>query len=267
MENINESISTPPRQVIPEENKPKTDKKSLPIVLIIAVLFALLLITGGVAYQSGLLNNLLNDQEKQNEKIEEEQLEEDISIMKTTFEGETVTALVPDGWSIEEYYDGEGTESLVEGITYEGFTGLKIKKGTKEIFSLRAVSGIGIVGCPMYAKFLDYNPTHLIDNQSIANEIGDTMNVIDYSTVQYVEFKWLDKTFRRLGTEYLYDEVPNNDFFEAPCMQGVVTFAGFGFVDSSGYESNAYFFGAEENVTDDELLIVDEILESMELKN
>jgi len=50
-------------------------------------------------------------------------------------------------------------------------------------------------------------------------------------------------------------------------MQGIVTFTGFKFVDSFGYESNAYFFGAIENVTEDELLMVDEILESMKLIN
>lgn len=268
MENINENICTPPEQVIPEDVKPKTDKKSLILVLIIVVLFVLLLITGGIfAYQSGLLNNMLNIQQQEDEGIEEDQIEDETSIMKTTFEGETVTALVPDGWTVEEYYDGEGTESLVEGVTYEGFTGLKIKNGTKEVFSVRAVSGIGIIGCPMYAKFSDYNPTHLADNQAMADEIGDTMNITDYTTAQYVEFKWLDKTFRRIGTGYFYDEVPNNSFFEAPCMQGIITFNGLKFVDSSGYESNAYFFGAVENVTEEELLVVDEILESMRLVN
>jgi len=258
MENINENISTPPQGI-----KPKADRKPLILILII-IIFALLLITGVFfAYQSGRLNNSLNIQKQQEEeKLPEEQLEDETSI---TFKGETVSALVPDGWTIEEYYDGEGSDSLVEGVTYNGFTGLRINNGTKEVFSVRAVSGIGIIGCPMYAKFSDYNPIHLAENQSIANEVDETMNITDYTTAQYTEFKWLDKTLRRIGTGYFYDDVPNNEFFEAPCMQGLITLTGFQFVDSSGYKSNAYFFGAVENATEEELLMVDEILESIKL--
>ena len=269
MENVNENVSTPVEQPLQEEIKEPKDRKSLVLIIIIVILIFLLLVVGVLyAKQSGFIERILNTQEQQeDEEITEEQEEEDPTVMNVTIEGDTIRALVPEGWTVEEYYDGEGTESLVGDVTYEGFTGLKIMNGNKEVFSLRAVSGIGFIGCPMYAKFEDYSPEHLTENQSMANEIGETMNITDYSTAEYIQFEWLDRTFRRINQNYFYDDIPNNEFFEAPCMQGVVTFSGLQFVDSFGYTGTAYFFGADENATSEELLIVDEILESMELVN
>lgn len=118
----------------------------------------------------------------------------------------------------------------------------------------------------MYAKFSDYSPAHLESNQSMADEIGEPMNITDYTSTKYSEFKWLGRDFRRIGLTYFYDEEPNNDYFEAPCVSGVLTIEGLNFTDSDGFTGEAYFYGASMNASEEDLLVVDEILDSMTLQ-
>lgn len=271
---VTESTPTPP--VVPEPEK-KASKVNLIIPIVIFVVLALVIAGFFFAYQKGYFNQFLKEEDTNNEEIEEEQPLDSMEIeeygedeeeipQEVYFEGDTVRALQPAGWTIEEYYDGEGTESLVEGTTYEGLTGLKIKKNGVEKFSIRAVSGIGFVGCPMYAQFADYNPSHLALQESMAEEIGEPMNITDYSDSEYEEFEWLGKTFRRIGETYFYDEEEGNNYFEAPCVSGLLVLEGFTFMDSNGYLGEAYFYGAAEGTSEEDLLLIDSILESMVLQ-
>ena len=258
-----------PTQVV---EKPKKEGKNQKVLLIIIAILLFLLLTVSLffMYKNGTFDNLLNIkpavEEENDEDTTVQENEDEAQIEESYYEGDTVKALLPEGWSVEEYYNGEGTDSLVEGVVYEGFTGLKIKKGSEEIFSMRAVSGIGFVGCPMYARFADYNPAHLETNQSMADEMGDAMNITDYTSTEYSEFKWLEKDFRRIGITYFYDEEPNNDYFEAPCVSGILTLDGLNFVDTDGFTGEAYFYGASTTATEQDLIAVDKILESMTLQ-
>ncbi|MFA5622665.1 MAG: hypothetical protein WC981_00280 [Candidatus Dojkabacteria bacterium] len=270
MENNPNDLQNSVLQTVQPTKKKGVSQKVL-LIIIAILLFLLLILALFFMYKNGTFDTLFNKktvllQEDEGEDITDQNKEENNKPKETPYEGETVKALLPDGWSIEEYYDGEGTDSLVEDAVYEGFTGLKIKKGTEEIFSVRAVSGIGFIGCPMYAKFSDYNPSHLELNQSMADEIGEPMNITDYTSTQYSEFKWLDRDFRRIGLTYFYDEEPNNDYFEAPCVSGVLTIDGLNFTDTDGFTGEAYFYGASMNASEEDLLVVDKILDSMTLQ-
>lgn len=266
-----------PSQVAPVQQEEK--KKKSDILTIILIILLLLMIIGGIlfAYKEGYLDKVLEaigiqKQEQQEETEDTQQNEEENEEEGSYFEGETVKALLPDGWSMKEYYDGEGSDSLVSGgTTYEGLTGLKIFKDDVEIFNLRAVTGIGVVGCPMYTKFADYNPQHLSENENMAEEMGDPINIRDYTNTQYTEITWLGKTFRRINLDYTYDDVPGNNYFEPTCMLGLLTLDGLNFtVKTPGmedYEGEAYFYGFKDNVTVEDAQIVDGILESMTLQN
>ncbi|MDX9739425.1 MAG: hypothetical protein RBT33_03670 [Candidatus Dojkabacteria bacterium] len=271
MENNPNDLQNSVLQTVQPTKKKGISQKVL-LIIIAILLFLLLILSLFFMYKNGTFDSLLKkesevqQEDKEKEDITDQNKEENIQPKESYYEGETVKALLPDGWSVEEYYDGEGTDSLVEGAVYEGFTGLKIKKGSEEIFSVRAVSGIGFIGCPMYAKFSDYSPAHLESNQSMADEIGEPMNITDYTSTKYSEFKWLGRDFRRIGLTYFYDEEPNNDYFEAPCVSGVLTIEGLNFTDSDGFTGEAYFYGASMNASEEDLLVVDEILDSMTLQ-
>ncbi len=278
MENVPNTNPIPTPQPPLQQTEIKEPKKGISkkvLLLIIAFLFILLLITAGIlAYQNGYFDTLLKKEtpntEQETENINTQNTEDPTGEEKKTefssFEGDTIKATVPEGWSIKEYYNGEGTEALPEGQTYEGLTGLKIYRGETEIFTVRAVSGVGFVGCPMYVQFADYNPDHMTTNQSIADEMGEEMNITDYSDTEYVQFDWLGKTFRRVGISYFYDEQEGNNYFEAGCVSGLLTLEGLNFMHEDGTMGEAYFYGASSDATEKDLQTVDEILKSMELK-
>jgi hypothetical protein len=272
MENIPNTNPIPTPQPPIQQKKPKKRVSTKVLLLIIVFLFILLLISAGIlAYQNGYFDTILKKEDQNTEQDTEntnteENTDEESKTNSVSFEGDTIKATIPEGWSIKEYYNGEGTEALPEGQTYTGLTGLKIYRGETEIFTVRAVSGVGFVGCPMYVQFADYNPNHLTQNQSIAEEIGEEMNITDYSDTEYVQFDWLGKTFRRVGISYFYDEQEGNNFFEAGCVSGLLTLEGLNFMHEDGEIGESYFYGASSEATEKDLQTVDEILQSMTLK-
>jgi hypothetical protein len=208
-------------------------------------------------------NNLFKE-ENPSEQKEDVETEDELSI----FTGESIGAQLPANWTIVEYYDGEGTTGISQ--EYEGFTGLtglKIFKNEAEIFYLQAIYGIGFPGCPSYAKFEDENPSYyeqMLEN----NEITDVeIEVTDYTESEYVEFEWLGTTFRRVNKYYNYDTVSGNEYFEPSCVPTILTLEGLEYYPPDGPSAKSYDYGPTENASEEDLLIVDEILESMILAN
>jgi hypothetical protein len=185
----------------------------------------------------------------------------------TTFEGEVITAQLPLGWNIIEYFDGDGTDSLPgEPSDYNGLTAIDIiSDDNRQVFTLQAVSGIGFAGCPQYALFEDDNNVYKLEQETMNDEMGETMEVLDYTDTEYVEFEFLGVTFRRVGDKYYYDTQEGNNYFEPPCVEGLLTLEGLYFTDESGYIYESYFYGPTEYTTDGDLPIIDDILESIEL--
>jgi hypothetical protein len=195
---------------------------------------------------------------------DEEETEEDTT---TTFNGEVVTAELPEGWSIIEYFDGDGTESLPDmGLTYSGLTALDIiNPENKQVFTLQGVSGIGFIGCPNYAVFDDDSPSYRAQQESASSEMGETLNTIDYTDTEYEEFEWLGATVRRIGDKYYYDTQEGNNYFEPPCVEGLITLEGLYFTDEDDYKYESYFYGPTDDSTSDDLVIIDQILQEMQL--
>lgn len=182
-----------------------------------------------------------------------------------TFKGQTISAAIPSTWSIKEYYNGDGTTYLSEGPTYSGLTGIEIFNASNtELFHLSAVNGIGSEGCGEYYAFKDDNPTYKAQMQSLADEIGSSMHVNDFSNTTYTEFDWLGADTRRIGTKLYLDEQTGDNYFEASCFNAVISLPGLYFTDKETnpkYES--YFYGYSSTITNDELLKIDDILKSM----
>lgn len=260
---------------------PLPSKKSPSLLLVLS--FLLLLFVSIFLYLLFFTNvldslNLVNkkDQQPQQqqeeqeddsnpEESEEEQEVEDEQETLTPFEGDTFSAQLPQDWIIEEYYNGEGTDMLTGGISYTGLTGLKIFKDDTEVFFMQAVYGIGFAGCPNYAKFTDESITYY--NQILEdNEVSGTeLNIQDYTAIQYNEFVWLGKTFRRVEREYSYDTIEGNQYFEPPCVPTLVDFDDLEFLPEEGPSAKTYDYSPTDEATLQDLDVIDTILESMEI--
>jgi hypothetical protein len=286
--------SKSPTSKIKKINKTEQSKsnKTWLIVLVIFLSILFLSIVGYIAYTQFIRPTDSTDQDAPNtvEKNEEQSNEETTTQQDnknvceigdedcieeneepeqsyTTFEGEVITAQLPLGWNIIEYFDGDGTDSLPgEPSDYNGLTAIDIiSDDNRQVFTLQAVSGIGFVGCPQYAKFEDNNESYEFQQESMNEEMGEEMEIFDYTDTEYVEFEFLDVTFRRIGNKYYYDTQEGNNYFEPPCVEGLLTLEGLYFTDESGYIYEAYFYGPTEYTIDDNLPIIDNILESIEL--
>lgn len=188
------------------------------------------------------------------------------AVTTTTFTGETVTATLPEGWTMQEYYNGQGSEYLSDGPDYVGLTGIKIfNEDDTSMFYLAGVNGIGFAGCSEYYAFADDNPAYRAQAQASADEMGDPMNINDFSNMPYVEYEVLGRTVRRVATKIYLDDEEGNNYFEAPCFNVVVTFEGLSYTDETNIPYEAYFYGFNTTITGDELLKVDDILKSMSL--
>lgn len=287
---MNNSINSP---ITPQNdlNKIKPKKKSwvVPLLIVSAILF--LSVAGFIVYKEFFATNdtvdetveVNEDQENDNtpdltddgnevcEIGEEEDCEEEEDKMEeevyNVFEGEVLTAQLPDGWSMIEYFDGDGTDSLPEEMgEYSGLTAIDIiNPDSLQVFTIQAVSGIGFVGCPNYALFEDDNPAYQNEQKTASDEMGESLNITDYTDEEYSEFEFLGVTFRRIGEKYFYDTQEGNNYFEPPCVEGLLTLEGLYFTDEDGMKYESYFYGGTEDATLEDLKVVDEILDSIKL--
>lgn len=253
-----EKVQSP--QLSPKKNFPKTLLLILTSLLFLALAYYLI-------FPLNLLEKLgivETPNESEQEDVQEEDSESSIEIFD--FEGEYISTSIPEGWSIVEYEDGDGTDMLTPGTEFTGLTGLKIFKNSTEIFYMQAVSGLGFSGCPFYAKFEDESSAYyqqiLVDNEVS----GDSVAVTDYTNTEYEEFSWFGVPFRRISEVYIYDIKPGNSFFESACVPSLVAFYDLTLYRMSGGPgSSTYDYGATEEATEGDLLIVDQILQDMVL--
>lgn len=269
-ENIN--IGQPPIQDAPTPptiQSTETTKKKSPLKLILLIFIFLLLATGVyyLIFKMNILETLTGenlDNNLQNQQEEDQNVNQEETL--TPFTGKYLSTEVPAGWSVSEYYDGEGTSMLPDGDNYTGLTGLKIFKNEQEIFFMQAISGIGFAGCPYYAKFSDENPDYYSQILEDNDMIGEKVTVTDYTNSEYEEFTLLGKQFRRIGNEYIYDQISGDEYFESPCVPSLISFDGTTLYSSGdGYESSTFDYGVKDIATTDDLLVVDQILNDMKL--
>lgn len=282
MENNNTESPTIITPGATQNVEPKVVKeKKKEIVILVIVLSLLFLLLGGYILYTEFFQE--KDEQENTQELEEdtdlgvcevgdeECEEEDVTVKPkseyTTFEGEIISAKLPKGWSIVEYFDGNGTESLPDiEMSYKGLTAIDVvNPNNKQVFTIQAVSGIGFVGCPNYALFNDDNEAYRFEQQNASEEMGETLNITDYTNTNYIEFEFLGVTFRRIGEKYFYDMNEGNNYFEPPCVEGVLTLEGLYFTDEGGHVYEAYFYGPTDDATSTDLLVIDEILGSVKL--
>lgn len=249
--------------------KPKRNGGLVALCICLALIIVGLLVY--IAYEKEYIQipflsktNSAQDTEEDTNTNDGDATEADETVVTTPFTGDTFTATLPEGWTMQEYYDGQGTEYLSDGPDYSGLTGVKIfNPSSTQMFYLAAVNGIGFAGCSEYYAFADDNPAYRAQAQASADEMGDPMNINDFSSMPYFQYEVLDRTVRRIATKIYLDDEEGNDYFEAPCFNVVVTFDGLSYTDEDNSPYTAYFYGFNTAITGDELLKVDDILKSM----
>ncbi len=191
----------------------------------------------------------------------------------TDFEGELLSATIPENWTVVEYQDGAGTDMLVSGQTYTGLTGLEVKNPADVVvFSLKGVYGIGgIGGCQTYFRFADDSTTYYNDVVAANAEVGiPTPTVVDLTTATFSEINLFDAKVRRVATELYWDTDPVTSEFEAACgiQENIFDFGAPQFTISSPsgpVGAGIYQFSVLETATEEELTQLDDILDSLEI--
>ncbi len=270
MDNIPNGTTETPTTTPKPASKPKSHGGLVALCIFLALIVVGLLVY--IAYEKEYIqipllsktNSAEDTSEDANTNDSDATESNDTSASTTTFTGQTVTATLPIGWTMQEYYNGQGTEYLSEGPIYTGLTAIKIFNASNtELFHLAGVNGIGFAGCSEYYAFADDNPAYRAQAQASADEMGDAMNINDFSNMPYAEYDVLGRTVRRIATKIYLDDEEGNNYFEAPCFNVIVTFEGLSYTDESNYPYEAYFYGFNTAITGEELLKVDDILKSM----
>lgn len=158
---------------------------------------------------------------------DEEEDEEEVSDFDVPYEGTAINATLYPDWTIQEYFDGNGSNMLVEGVVYSGLTGITIARPDGTIvFRMKGVYGIGgVSGCMEYFQFPDDNAAYYAQVVADTAEIGEVPAVTVINDGTYVEYSFLGLRVRRAGTHLYWDKIDLNTFFEAACGidQGIIT--------------------------------------------
>jgi hypothetical protein len=231
-------------------------------VAVLNILLAIITIVllGYIAYKNGYidLDNILN--------IQEEDSEVGIGDLTTleTYEGKYFTAVVPVGWEISEFENGEGTTMISsDGSAYTGLTGILITNNDEEVMKIEGVSGIGFIGCPQLARFEDTDPDYEKKQEDLVSELGEEIEYLDFTKTPYSEFNWLDKRVRRVKTAIYYDTIEDDDYFQPQCEIPFLRIEGFGFEDEDGNKGDTYMYTISKEATMEQLETLDKILISM----
>lgn len=255
----------------PKENKKFNGTSALWKSLVVILLALIFGTAGGAAAWYYIMDS---QQENASENTEEEEASEDSSTSEQAstalleYTGNTFTANLPDGWSIQEYYNGNGTDMLVTGPTYTGLTGLEIlNPGDEVVFKMKAVNGIGGVdACQNYFEFPDNSTTYYNEKLASSQAVGVTPTIVTIASGTYTEFDFLGKSFRRVNDDLYWDTIDGNSYFEAACGMdyAFMSFDGLTFgIDSSPGET--YEIAVFGSPTASELETLEDILASLEV--
>lgn len=270
-----------PKPDVPVQEKPqastgdsagKKGKMSWLYIAVIAMAVVALVLVGFIAYTEIFKESTpdsSSDEGSEGEGMEEVPLE-GVGVEEETmgtFEGDAVTAELPEGWSIVEYFGGDGTDMLTDGVVYTGLTGLEIMTpGEGAAFTLKAVYGIGGVdACKEYYQFAD-NSTDFYDMiVETSAENGVVPTIVDYTETEYTEFTFLGMSMRRIGQEIFNDNAEDDEYFQAGCgmTHNLWTPEGLSFA-ADGEEYGTYQWDINDEADEAILLELDAILGSMQ---
>lgn len=196
-------------------------------------------------------------------------------IPTSAWEGKYLRSVLPTGWKIIEYENGQGTTTLAEGVNYRGLTGFAVLNNADvKVFTAEAVNGVGGIGCQKIFRFADTDPAYVDKIVAANNSVGITGSIVDLSAKNYFAYTFFGIPVRRVVTVMYYDAERqiNSNFFNPAC--GLDSFApplpnGPYFETSSSSSApvwtkiKSYQFSVNENTDNGDLLKLDEVLKNL----
>lgn len=283
------NTETPKEEVVTTTTtvvKQKPKGKGLSIIFII---LGALILLGGAAYAGYYYANSqpANEEEstsdipEQEEGEEQNDEEESVVPVSSEFVGDYVTAEVPDGWSIVEYVDGDGSNMLVGQTDYQGLTGLSVLTDEdEEVLKVYAVMGIGGIDiCSTVAKFSDTPQAYinainaLTTDYNLSSDPDEPMPVVNViGDHEYTEFSFIDFRGRRVDTDLYWNDLDNvnvNEFHSLCGLSaGVLSFETLSFEYDSGMgfdTGNSYSVKIMGDPSEEILLLLDDVMSSVTL--
>ena len=188
---------------------------------------------------------------------------------ETEYKGEYISAKLPKGWEIKEYTDGDAITTAEKPVQYSGLTNLIISKDKENIFEMKIIDGIGLLGCPEYVKFKDFPPAKIQEIEKENKEIGMTTEYIDYTNISYSEFTFLGSKVRRVKNRLFSDMDDVEQYFDPGCLEVIYLEDIFATASSNSnqttpYKINIYQVTILGNSTENTLKELDKVLESIQ---
>ena len=180
------------------------------------------------------------------------------------FTGTYLLGEAPEGWTIVEHANGEGSDMLTEGVTYTGLTGLEILNPASDVvFSMKGIYGIGGTNaCSEFYHFVDTSDAYQTETVNTSQAEGVDPVIVEIGD-SYVEYFLFGLRLRRVATTYYNDVTPAEATFDAGCgINALWSFIDLSF-DADGTELKNYNYTVLDTATDADLLILDSILQSL----
>lgn len=262
-------------EIMPTTMQEEKKKKSVLFYINIFLLLAVLGLGAYILVKEGFWIKKQNHEMKETEEATEKKKSDGSIVVEVKeskyvdFEGDYIKAKLPEGWSIKEYKDGEGSDYLVDGSNPKGLTGLEIKRGENIILKLEAVDGYGVIDCGELAHFKDFSKEYEEKWMGGDREIGEKTKVLDFTNTAYSEAILFGTKIRRVGKTFYYDTVEEGPYFESHCTRVILVFKDLMFTVGEGSNQSKhgdYQYTLSEDVSEDNLLLLDGILKSMKVK-
>lgn len=207
--------------------------------------------------------NITQKDTDENKIVEKEKTTE------TEYKGEYISAKLPKGWEIKEYTGGDAITTAEKSVQYSGLTNLIISKDKENIFEMKIIDGIGLLGCPEYVKFKDFPPAKIQEIEKENKEIGMTTEYIDYTNISYSEFTFLGSKVRRVKNRLFSDMDDVEQYFDPGCLEVIYLEDIFATASSNSnqttpYKINIYQVTILGNSTENTLKELDKVLESIQ---
>lgn len=207
--------------------------------------------------------NITQKDADENKIVEKEKTTE------TEYKGEYISAKLPKGWEIKEYTGGDAITTAEKSVQYSGLTNLIISKDKENLFEMKIIDGIGLLGCPEYVKFKDFPPAKIQEIEKENKEIGMTTEYIDYTNISYSEFTFLGSKVRRVKNRLFSDMDDVEQYFDPGCLEVIYLEDIFATASSNSnqttpYKINIYQVTILGNSTENTLKELDKVLESIQ---
>lgn len=262
-------------EIMPTTVQEEKKKKSVLFYINIFLFLAVLGLGAYILVKEGFWIKKQNHEMKETEEATEKKKSDGSIVVEVKeskyvdFEGDYIKAKLPEGWSIKEYKDGEGSDYLVDGSNPKGLTGLEIKKGDLIVLKFQAIDGYGSNSCPEIAHFKDFSKKYEDDLRAQNNEMGDETTILDYTDTSYPEIMLFGLKTRRIGDIIYYDVVAGDTYFEPQCLKQILVFEDLKFTvttDSLQTHNGNYQYLISKSTDENTYESLDGILQSMEVK-